>query len=66
MSLNIKGNYCNNLQSAVQLTQQWAAVDGKSKDLVVAQSHEAECFFGNPKEIGSNRCAGKEVQAVKK
>ena len=30
--------------SAVQLTQEWAAVDGKSKDLVVAQSHEAGGF----------------------
>lgn len=26
-------------KSVVQLTQQWAAVDGKSQDLVVAQSH---------------------------
>ena len=44
MSLYIKGSYWNDLQSAVQLTQQWATVNGKSKDLVVAQSHEAGCF----------------------
>ena len=31
-------------ESAVQLTQQWAAVNGKSKNQVVAQSHEASCF----------------------
>jgi hypothetical protein len=36
MSLYIKGIYCNDLQSVVQ---QWAVVDGKSKNLVVAQSH---------------------------
>jgi hypothetical protein len=44
MSLYIKGIYCYDLQSAVQLTQQWTAVDGKSKNLVVARSHEASYF----------------------
>ena len=38
MSLYIEGIYCDDLQSVIQLTQQWSAVDGKSKDLVVAQS----------------------------
>jgi hypothetical protein len=37
----IKGIYCNYLQPVVQLTQQWTAVNGKSKNLVVAQFHEA-------------------------
>lgn len=36
MSLYIKGIYCNDLRSVIQLTQQWVAVDGKSKSLVVA------------------------------
>ena len=40
----LKGIYCNDLQSAVQLTQQWAAVNGKSQYLAVAQSHQASCF----------------------
>jgi hypothetical protein len=35
ISLCIKGTYCNDLQSVVQLTQQWTAVNGKSKNLVV-------------------------------
>ena len=39
-----KGNYWDSLQSPVQLTHRWAAVDGKFKNLVVAQSHEDECF----------------------
>lgn len=34
MSLQIKGNYWSDLQSAVQLTQQRAAVDGKAKKLL--------------------------------
>ena len=38
------GIYCNDLQSAVQLTQQWLSVNGKPKNLVVAQSHRASCF----------------------
>jgi hypothetical protein len=41
MSLCIKEIYCNDLQSAVQLTQQLTAVNGKSKNIVVAQSHDA-------------------------
>ena len=44
MFLYIKGIYWNDLQSAVQLTQQWAAVDGKTKNLVVSQSHKARCL----------------------
>jgi hypothetical protein len=43
-SLYIKGTYCNNSQSAVQVTQPWAAVTGKPKNLVAAQSHEAMCL----------------------
>ena len=59
MSLYIKGIYYDDLQSIVQLTQQWTAVDGKSKNLVVAQSHEASCFSWSSVEEGPNRCAGK-------
>ena len=33
--------YWNDLQAAVQLIQQWLTVNGKSKNLVVAQSHKA-------------------------
>jgi hypothetical protein len=44
MSLYIKEIYCNDLQFAVQLTQPWATVNGKSKNLVVAQSHEGGRF----------------------
>jgi hypothetical protein len=47
------------LQSVVQLPQQWSAVNGKSKDLVVAQSHEASCFSWSSVEVDSNRCADK-------
>ena len=60
------GKYLNDLQTAFQLGQKWAAVNGKSKDLVVAQSHEARCFSWsfcislNPEGIGSNRCTGQE------
>ena len=57
MSLYIEGIYCDDLQSIVQLPQQWAAVNGKSKNLVVSQSH------GLAVSAGSNRCAGKSVQA---
>ena len=42
--LYIKWIYWNDLQSAVELSQQWTAMSGKSKNLVVAQSHEASCF----------------------
>jgi hypothetical protein len=38
MLLYIKGIFCNDLQCVVQLTQQWAAVNGKSKNLVFIQS----------------------------
>ena len=59
MSLYIKGIYCDDLQSVVQVPQKWSAVNGKSKDLVVAQSHEASCFSCSSVDVGSNRCAGK-------
>ena len=59
MSLFIEGIYCDDFQSGVQLPQQWSAVSGKSKDLVVAQSHEASCFSWSSVEVESNRCAGK-------
>jgi hypothetical protein len=44
MSLYIEEIYFDNVQSVVQLTQQWVAVVGKSKNLVVAQSQKASCF----------------------
>lgn len=31
--------YFNDLQTAIQLTKQWPDVNGKSKNLVVAQSY---------------------------
>lgn len=40
----IKGIYWNDLQAAVQLMQQWLAVNRKSKNPVVAQSHKAGCL----------------------
>jgi hypothetical protein len=40
----ILNNTWNNLQSAVKVTQQWPAMNGKSKNLVVAQAYEAGCF----------------------
>jgi hypothetical protein len=63
MSLYIEGIYHDGLRSVLQLSQQWSSVDGKSKNLVVAQSHKAACFRWPSVEVGSNRCAGKEVQA---
>jgi hypothetical protein len=52
MSLYVKGNYWDHLQSAVQLTQQWAAVNGKSKSpRVVAQSHKDRCFCCSRKHL---------------
>lgn len=41
MSFYIKGVYGNYLQSVVQLTPQWGAVNRKSKNLNVAQPHQA-------------------------
>jgi hypothetical protein len=38
MSLYIRGIYCNDLEYVVQLNQQWAAVNGKTKNLLVIQS----------------------------
>ena len=52
MSLYVKGIYWNDLQSAVQPTQQWAAMDGKSKNLVVAHSHEDGCLSWSSVEAG--------------
>jgi hypothetical protein len=37
-------------------------MDRKPKNLVVIQSDEANCFSWSSVEVGSNRCAGKEVQ----
>ena len=34
MSLYVEGIYYNDLQSVVQLTQQWSAVNGKNESLV--------------------------------
>jgi hypothetical protein len=39
-------------------------VDGKFKNLVVAQSHEHSCLRRSSIEVGSNRGPGKKVQAV--
>ena len=44
MSLYIKGIRYNDLQSVVQLTQKWSAVNGKSKYIENAQLHEASCL----------------------
>jgi hypothetical protein len=41
-------SYWNDLQAAVQLIQQWAAVTGKPKNLVAAQSHKARCLSWSP------------------
>ena len=65
MSLHIKGIYCDDLQSAVQLTQQRAAMDGKPKNLVVSQSHEASYFSWSSVEVGSNKYASKCKQLKK-
>ena len=54
-----KGICCDDLQSVVQLPQQWSAVNGKSKNLVVAQFHKASCSSWPSIELDSNRCAGK-------
>jgi hypothetical protein len=64
MSLEIKGIYCNDLQPAVQLIQQWAAVNGKSKNLVVLSPTRPVVSAGLPYKleswrVGSNKCAGK-------
>jgi hypothetical protein len=62
MSLNIEKIYCDDLQfvwSVVQLAQQWSAVNVKSKNPVVAQSHEASCFKWSFVDVGSNKCADK-------
>jgi hypothetical protein len=45
VSLYIKRICCDDLQSVVQLTQQWSSVNGKPKNLVVAQSHVARSRF---------------------
>ena len=64
LSLYIKGIYCDDLQSVVQLTQQWIAVVQKFKNLVFAQSHEHSCLSRSSTEVGSNRGPGMKVQAV--
>jgi hypothetical protein len=58
MAFCIEGNYCDGLQTS-PTTQQWSAVNGKSKNLVGAQSHKASGFSWSTVEVGSNRCAGK-------
>jgi hypothetical protein len=60
LSLYTKENDWKDLESAVQLTQQQAAVNGKSKDPVAAQFHRVGALAGlpskwNPEEAGSNR-----------
>jgi hypothetical protein len=56
MSLYIEGIYYDDLQAVVQLQN---TVNGKSKNLVVAQPHEASCFSWSSVEVDSNTCAGK-------
>jgi hypothetical protein len=58
-SLYIEGMYYDDLQSVVQLTQQWVAVNEKSKNAVVVQSREATCFSWSFVVVDSYRCAGK-------
>jgi hypothetical protein len=58
MSLYIEVIYCDDLKPVVQLTQQWSAVNEKSKNLVVTQSHVVSCFNWSSVEVASNRCAG--------
>lgn len=62
--LYTEGIYRDDLQAAVQLTQPWSAVNGKSKSLVVAQSHEESCFSWSSGDVGSDRGAGIKVQTV--
>jgi hypothetical protein len=59
ISLYFEGICCDYLQSVIQLSQQWSAVNGKSKNIVVTQSHEASCFSWSSVELGSNGYAGK-------
>lgn len=59
MPLYIKGIYWDGIQFIVQLTQQWAALNGKPKNVVVTQSQEAICVSCSFADLGSNRCAGK-------
>jgi hypothetical protein len=59
MSLYIEGICYDDLQSVSPTLQQWSAVNGKSKNLVIAQSHEASCFSWSSVEVNFNRCAGK-------
>jgi hypothetical protein len=66
MSLYIKGICCDDFQPIVQLPQQWSDVNGKSKDLVVAQSHEFGCFSWSSVEVDSHRCAGSKCKQSKK
>ena len=44
MSLYIEEIYCDDLKFVVQLTNQWSAVNGKSKNVVIAQCHGASCL----------------------
>jgi hypothetical protein len=62
----IKGISYDDLQSVVQLPQQWSAVNGKSKNLVVAQSYEASCFSWSSVEVDCKRCAGSKCKQTKK
>jgi hypothetical protein len=50
----MKGIYCNDFQSVVQLTQKWTAVNVKSKKLVIAQSHEGSFLIWSSVEVTSN------------
>ena len=58
LSLYIEVIYCEDLQSVVQITQQWSAVNREAKNLVVSQSHEAGCLSRSSAEVAAKRCAG--------
>lgn len=56
---NEYGIYWKDLQAAVQITEQWPAMSRKSKNLVIAQSHQSRyfqlvfCISCNLEEVGS-------------
>ena len=58
MSLYIKGINCNDLQSAVQPTQLWATVNGKSNSLVVSAGllYKLESWQKVPIDVLASQC----------
>ena len=43
--------FCYDLKTVVQVTQQWATVNGKFKTLAIAQSHKASCLSWSSVDI---------------